>query len=158
MKKLAETNKKKIVVGISSGVLAASLFGGAAYAYKDEFTAKIQGIVHNLAVNVIFKDEIEKKVANYGDQKENELKSYVGQIIDGIKKDLETFKQQEIQRGKFEIDREFDANKNSIRRAVNCVLEQEKQAQQRKTDAEVNKSKEDMNKAIKDALNDLFKK
>lgn len=86
------------------------------------------------------------------------MNSFVGQILDGIKKDLETFKQQEIQRGKADIDKEFDANKNSIQNAVNGVVEQEKQAQQRKTDAEVNKSKEDMNKVIEDALNDVSKK
>lgn len=158
MKKLTETSKKKIAAGISSSVLAASLFGGGGvYAYKDEFATKIQEIVHNLAVNVIFKDEIEKKVEEYGNQKENELKSYVGQVIDGIKQDLEKFKEQEIKRGQVQIDREFELNKNSIRRAINGVAEQEKQAQREKTNEEINKSKEDMNKVIEEALNEVLK-
>lgn len=69
MKKLVETSKKKIVAGVLSGALTVSLFGGAVYAYKDEFTAKIQEIIRDLAVNVIFKDDIEKEVGKYGIKK-----------------------------------------------------------------------------------------
>lgn len=149
--KIMKKVNKKVAVGITTGVIAVGSMTGGAYAYKEEFTPRIQKAVQYL-VGVVFKDDIQNAVDQYGNVKEKELETFGNSLVGGLVKDLQKFKADEINRGKSAIDSELQANKNSITQVVNDEVEKQKNAQQVKTDGEVNESKEDMNNVIDSAL------
>lgn len=150
---LKEMSKKKLAGGALAGMMVLSALGGGAYAYKDEFNAKIANGIRYLAVNVVFKGEIEKEVDSYGNIKEGELKTFGSNLVSAVYNDLVKYKAAEIKRGKETIDRELQENKEKVQAATDKAVADEKAKQKTKTDAEIQESSNDMNTIIETEVN-----
>jgi hypothetical protein len=154
MKNVLNTGKKKAVAGITAGVIALSTLGGGAYAYKDEWTAKIQEGVSQ-AANAVFGGAINEAVDTHGETKEGQLRSEANSLINSILNDLKAFKQAEIDRGKAELDAKYNHDVNTITRVANQAKESEKAEQRAKTDQAVNGAKSEMDAVIEEYLNQI---
>lgn len=154
IKKIKETGKKKVAVVAIATTLVAGSIGGGAYAYKDEWTAKIQQGVSMLADHV-FGGAITTAVKQHGDAKEQELKGAANNLISGLTKELQDFKNAEIQRGKDAINAKYQADVNRITAEANKAKEAEKREQKAKTDETVQNAKNDMDAVIESYLNQI---
>ena len=154
VEKIKETGKKKVAVIAVATTLAVTTIGGGAYAYKDEWTAKIQQGVSMLADHV-FGGAITTAVTQHGDAKENELKGVANNLISGLTKELKEFKDAEIKRGKDAIDAKYNADVDRITAEANKAKEAEKREQKAKTDTAIQGAKSDMDAVIESYLNQI---
>lgn len=139
--------KKKVVAGVIAGSVVLSSLGGTAFAYKDEWTAKINQGVAALA-GYVFKDDIQKEVKAHGDAQEAGLKAWANDLISSMTKTFDEYKKSEIQRGKASIDEKVAQDKEQLQRAANNAVNAEKAKQQGKTTEAINKEKADLDGAI----------
>jgi hypothetical protein len=154
MKNVLNTGKKKAAAGIVAGVMALSAVGGGAYAYKDEWTAKIQEGVSQLA-NHVFGGAIQAEVDSHGETKEGQLRNEANSLIGAVTKELQSYKQSEIDRGKAELDAKYNNDVDKINRVANQAKENEKAEQREKTNQAVNSAKSEMDAVIEEYLNQI---
>jgi hypothetical protein len=154
MKKVMGKLNKKAATVIVAGTVVVGSLGGGAYAYKDEWTAKIQSGVSQLA-DYIFKGDIQTAVKTYGDEKENKLKADANSLITSVMNELKQFKQDEINRGKAELDAKYNSDVKKITNVANQAKNNEKAEQKAKTDQAVSNAKNDMDAVIEEYLNKI---
>lgn len=154
MKKLLEGSKKKVAGIAIAGTLVVGSIGGTTYAYKDEWTAKIVRGVDMLA-GYIYKDDVNKAVDAHGNSLENQLRKDIQDMIASITSTLQAHKQNEIDRGKQELDTKYHEDKNRAQEVINDAVAAEKAEQTAKTDAEVQSEKNDMDAVIEAELDKI---
>jgi hypothetical protein len=154
MKKVMGKLNKKAATVIVAGTVVVGSLGGGAYAYKDEWTAKIQSGVSQLA-DYIFKGDIQTAVKTYGDEKESKLKADANSLITSVMNELKQFKQDEINRGKAELDAKYNSDVKKITNVANQAKNNEKAEQKAKTDQAVSNAKNDMDAVIEEYLNKI---
>jgi hypothetical protein len=150
---MGKTNKKVIGVALA-GIITLGSIGGGAYAYKDEWTAKIQEGVSQLA-NHVFGGAIQTAVDEHGETKEGQLKGEANKLINGVMNDLKAFKQSEIDRGKAELDAKYNSDVDKITRVANNAKEAEKAEQRAKTNTAVSEAKSEMDAVIEEYLSQI---
>jgi ABC-type phosphate transport system auxiliary subunit len=146
--------KKKFVAVAAAGIIGFGALGGGAFAYKDAWTAKIQQGM-TAAATYVFKDDIEKSVKAHGDAQENNLKKWANEYVTTIISTLNEFKQNEIKRGKDEINLKVEQEKYNLKSTADRALQDEKNKQTGKTDATINQAKEELDAVVEEFLNQI---
>lgn len=151
MKTVFAKGKKKVVATVAAAALGLTVVGGSAYAYKDEWNALIEKGVAKVA-SIVYNGDIEKEIDTYGNKREGDLRSWIGTKLAQVQADLESHKNDEIKRGKDEIEKKVQAEINGINKKFNDEAYKAKVEQVKKTDAEVNTEREDLDKAVEEEL------
>lgn len=146
--------KKKIIAGVTAGALVLGTLGGGAYAYKDEWTAKIQQGVNVLA-GVIYKDDIQKAVNTYNETLKGQLKGFINSTVGQAQQALKDHKDAEIARGKKALDDKLAEDQRRAKEAVDTAIANEKAEQEAKTDAQVQTDAGELDAIVETELNKI---
>jgi hypothetical protein len=148
---IKQAGKKKVaVVALTSAVVLGSI-GTGAYAYKDEWTAKINKGVDMLA-GYIYKEDIQAAINTHNETKKNELRTFISQTINAVTSDLQAHKTAEINRGKAALDSKVAEDKARAKEAVDNAVSRNKQAQESKTNAQINTDKGELDTIVEQEL------
>jgi hypothetical protein len=154
MKNIKKVGRKKIATVAIAGAVVMGSFGGGAYAYKDAWTAKIQKGVSELATYV-FKDDIQSAVKAYGDTKEAQLRQVANATINAITAELRSFKDEEIKRGKDQLDSKYNGDVTKIKEVAEQAKNSEKAKQTNKTNGAITEASNEMDAVVEEYLSQI---
>lgn len=144
----------KVAVVALAAVIGFGALGGGAYAYKDEWTAKIQRGV-DVAANYIYGDDIENAINSHNQTLKADLTQFINSTIASVTQGLQTHKQGEIDRGKAQLDAKLAEDKRRITETINNAVVQEKQEQEALTNQQINTDSAEMDAIIEAELNKI---
>ena len=152
MKNLKEKMNKKVIAVMVTGAVVFGSIGGGAYAYKDEWTSKINRGVDALA-GYIYKDDVQNAINTHNEGLKNDLRKFISDTIASASAKLNEHKQNEINRGKEALDNKLSEDKRRATEAVNNAVANEKAEQEAKTNAQVETDKAELDAIVDAELN-----
>lgn len=145
---------KKLIAGIIAIIMVLGVSTGGAYAYKDEWTSKINEAVALLATTV-YGSQIDNELNEHNEGLKGDLKQFISKVTVDATNELKDHRDKEIERGKKNLDKKLKNDKTQAQKAIKDALKHEKDKQEAKTDAKVETEKQELDAIVDDALENI---
>jgi hypothetical protein len=154
MKNLKEKMNKKVVAVTVAGTVVLGSLGGGAYAYKDEWTAKIQEGVSQLA-NYVYGGAIESAVTDEKNEQKTKTTNFGNKLISDFQALLKAHKQAEIERGTNAVKKHAEDDRATLERVANNALDKEKKERETKTNQAVGEANAEIDAIVDNFLSQV---
>ena len=156
LKEMGKGSKKKIMGGVLAGAIGISALGGGAYAYKADWDTKIDKGVSALA-KMVYGNEINSKVDTHNEGLKKNLASFIATTISNAQSSLTKHKNDEIQRGKDNLDAKYNEDTSKAKKAVDDAIATQKANQEAETNKKVAEESGELDAIVESELNKIPK-